>query len=203
MHRSLNEIEKTVLKAGLGTGWPQGLAEETAQAAAWLVALGLDGVTPAVESFEAGFRHAEAERDEEAWRLMPGPVAATGPSALDLLVSGRTVVLTAVPHPLLLAGLAGVRLWGTGGLLLESGTGDLLVGHAGLQGPIPPAGSDIALGLTADGPPPAETAPADAAPLFVDEALWRRVEALAARTYVPANPTSRAGGAGAGDIDNE
>lgn len=45
--------------------------------------------------------------------------------------------------------------------------------------------------------------PAPLGPLDIPDALWSALDGFAARTYVPETESSRAQGAGAGDIDND
>ncbi|MCR9254617.1 MAG: DUF3726 domain-containing protein [Alphaproteobacteria bacterium] len=198
MHRSLNEIEKTLIKAGVGLGWPLGLAEETASAATWLVSQGRDGVAAALNALRAEFSKATAERTAHGWQIDPGPVVATGPTALDLLELASPIHLGHVDQPLLLAGLAAMRAPATGSIeiLGQSGT-PLFVCRDGLEGTAPHPGP-IRLA-----PCPHQSSHTAGRGIAVDERHWSEAERLAALTYVPASDASRTAGAGAGAIDNE
>lgn len=212
MHVSLNEVRTTARKAAIGAGVPVGVADEIAAAADWLCAASLDGVGAVLAGLDTLPDRAaqpERERPGDGTALTAAPVVRRGPSLIDLLlveaVDGRLVLLD-VDAPLLLIGLAGQALerGATRGLAMT------LTG-AGFEGTVTsgimtssgevPAALDRAVVVLSQNTPADASRRVDGAE--VDPDAWRRLAALAARTTVPADPTSRAHGAGAGDIDNE
>lgn len=204
---SLNEIEATLRKVGLGTGWPFGLAEETGRAAAWLAARGFDGVGAALAALRCDPAPAMAERTGEGWTIPRARAAAAGPSAFDLLATdaeGARMLLRQSDQPLLLVGLAAVaaEAYGGGYDLVFSGGGraEVSADAAVLSGPIPGPGADV---VATRGAGPCATVAASPGGVEVEDRLWRRALAMAARSYVPSSDSSRARGAGAGLIDND
>lgn len=160
---SLNEIETTCYRAGLGVGLAHGLAEDAGRIAVKLACRHADGLAimlRALKSVEANpVPPPFFIRKGDAWvPVRPSlPALIAAPIAMELCLAdpGVTVGLGAIDDPAILA---------------ASGEGE----------PVPPA-----------------------EPIAVDEALWRELGRLAARTYVPASATSRLMGAGAGLTDND
>lgn len=228
MHLSLNEISAALRKAGRGAGLPVGLADEVADAAIWLVERGRDGVAAAVQGLASP--HCEIEIVQTAPLTLRGPVVVAGPSAVDLLMTepadGR-VRIEAVDAPLLLAGMVGRALEGEraegervavlrfgAGDGLGDGGGEIIVSGGGVQVRAECSSPDLAApDLPNPGQPVeirfAASVSGSGRPITtlgaitVDDALWAEVQALAAKTYVPADAASRSRGAGAGAIDNE
>jgi hypothetical protein len=205
---SLNEIETTVRRAATGAGWPYGLAEDAGRAAAWLAARGLDGVGSALASLEAGPAPVAAERTAGGWILQGARSVAAGPSCFDLLQAGArgtSVILEDIDQPLMLVGLGGVAAAERGcAYRLESGAGfhaDIGGDAVTPTGPVPGPGATLRAVRSAEAP---DARPSEPVPgVEIDDALWARVKALAAKSYVPATEQSRARGAGAGEIDND
>lgn len=197
---SLNEIDAMAKKAARGAGYAWGLAEEAGRAVRWLESHGLPGL-------DALNRHLARDRST-------GSPLVAGSSLADRaqeIAIGRSLAVAAVSQPLLVLPFAvaaeriakfDVELAWPGVRLRTSG------------GEVTLAGRDAAL---ADGPVDLELGRAigtiDAMPLAeriggvtVDLDLWRALDQLAVKTYVPASETSRQR-AGAGEamqnIDND
>lgn len=205
MRRSYNEISMTVKKAALGAGLEYGLAEDVGRAAHWLCARGHDGVAIAHAAIISA-------AGETACRYRSGVfagahAATAGPSALDLARTGFPVELENLDVPLLLAGLAGAEA-GMAAIRfhLTLGDNDAIVISAG--GPdraldtLQP-GADVCVSAEPLAQTGQSAAGQDSAGADVDETTWNRIEALAAKTYVPASDASRTRGAGAGLTDND
>lgn len=113
--------------------------------------------------------------------LEDGRLPREAPAALDRAACGETVRLPHRGQAELAIGFAraAAREYGIGFLMEED---------------------DAALTIRAGGAPP----PPPALPrVIADDDDWRRIGALAARTYVPSTEESRARGAGAGLTDND
>ena len=210
MRHSLNEIEMVLRKAAAGCGYPFGLAEDIGRAGAWLCAQAQDGVAAGLAGLASGEAGPCRTRYEpETMTFAAARVAWCGPSAVEFALCadvGDAIGLTGLDAPLLLVGFAGIAARDTGISLSFSNGCDALVWPGGLvmRGPMPSAGVDATVAVT--GEPgcfrlgvqePSQDG------IYIDAALWAVALALAARTYVPASETSRATGAGAGDIDND
>jgi hypothetical protein len=204
-----------VAKAGVGAGLPLGLAEETAHAALWLHDQGWDGGAAALDMMDGFVPGSEQdiamhERDGECILRGACP-AALGVSAMDLLLADpgpAGVDLGPVAHPVLLIGLMGqaLRRSGTRGDAVAIRCRDAAVGTVAgdwirVERPPPVADAwSIRIARSVRSPVRRASPVTDLVP---SPAIWDRLSALASRTLVPADAASRAGGAGAGDIDNE
>ena len=207
-HRSLNEIDMTVRKAAVGSGWPWGLAEDIGRAAAWLCEYGEDGAGAALVALREEPRPADMTMSDGAAAFASAQAAQAGPAALDLLAAGSGidhVALQDLDSPLLLVGIAGV-LTAEYRLTIELLAGVkrfALVGPEGLQLSMhvcKPGASIVAQRTTPN--PPLASVPIVPA-LDINDEAWSAITALAARTYVPATDESRLRGAGAGLTDND
>lgn len=215
---SFNEVETLVVKAGRGAGLSWGLAEEAGRAARWLagfdlpwaetllalLAAPLDQPVAALENGDGV--ELSAIRGEALSPLLCGPQ----------LVDRAQVVLTGsirlrqVATPLWLLPFAAQASLSTGQpVQLSCGAAQALVTRR--QCALRSGSRDA---LAADAPVDvrcsvwsgtADTWPkqAERDRAAVREDHWHALEALAARTYVPASELSRSLGAGAGDTDNE
>jgi hypothetical protein len=213
---SLSEVAALAAKAARGAGLSWGLAEEAAYAARWLAAHQLAGATLLRRHLVAidgrGWRELAPVVDPAGWRTASGaalsPLAA-GPALADRagLADGPAAAptLLQVGDPALLLPFAALAaqplgyplriVWdgvvavvdGAGGLALDA-TGAGLEARRAAIVTVAPAEPTVAPR------PPRPTTCAVAA------AVRRDLEALAARTYVPATAASRAG-AGAGTHD--
>lgn len=210
MKRSLNEIENTMRRAGIGAGLHIGLAQDVAAAGAWLVARKLDGAGAVLAALGCEKDRAAAAETQAGRVVFPdGRCAICGPSAIDLVMAGETTETVRVCNadaPLLIAGLAGVAAQNhEKGFRLEFGVGPAVTITSDTTR-IDGAGAAARCDVTISRQPvqPHSEAAMPAADGFViDETVWRRLAQLAAKTYVPASEASRIKGAGAGLTDND
>jgi len=216
VRRSRNELLATVTKASVGAGLPVGTAEEIGQAAVWLADRGVDpvpSVLAGLERPEPDLAAAPRIEQEDGGTVVVGAaMAALAPSALDLLLSqpGEGAVgLRPVDDGVLLLGLVGQALRRSGvtdrtvRIAFDRGA-SVQVGAATWQKGVAVGAASLAWLSWEQDPVSSETrSVSQASGVEVEAALWDRLTALAARTLVPADPASRASGAGAGDIDNE
>ncbi len=209
MRRSLNEIELMARKAAVGAGWANGLTEDAGRAAAWLCSYGHDGVHAVYESIKSGPRDISVEHVQSGLVFHDAQAARAGPSALDLLADGgmtEHAILRNVEAPVLVLGLAGIlskQYASTVTLDFANGAQARVAsdGHQ-ISGTISCSPCDVTIRrITWSG---TNLTPIDAATGYdVSENTWPQLEALAAKTYVPATDESRRRGAGAGPIDND
>lgn len=175
---SLNEIETSCYRAGLGIGLAQGAAEDAAEAAARLALAGHEPVAILLGAMLFAEAHPAPPPlfscAGPVWRgcLSPMPAVVAGPALADLLDAfpGAAIDIAETDAPLLLAAYA------------ADGAARVKV-----------AGKPLA--PLAVRPKPAR--------FTVAEPDWRKLLLLAARTYVPATDRSRLMGAGAGLSDND
>ncbi len=216
---SLNEVEGLAAKAARGAGLAWGLAEETAKAARWLAACGLDWAPSLVRLLErsaalVGPAPATAapvalRASNEGTELSP-LLAGAYLDDLGALAGDRT--LERVAHPLWLLPFAARAASATSTAIKLEWTGimvtvwpftvDLDGDPAQLY--VPRAERVSWEQLTPAGIAKAATrrlARVDRS--AVDDAAWHDLIRLGARTYVPASALSRARGAGAGLTDND
>lgn len=216
---SLGEVEAYARRAARGAGMSWGLAEEAGKAARWLATRGLPGVELLHDLLTANDGRAYAGMapriGDGPWRSADGDLcpiccgAALG-DRIAALDAGAEVIIEGVAAPLLLAPflddpgnpdgaarelrVAAFRIAVSprGLALLRGDEADLLV----------PRADEIRIAATTvvtrepSHPPRAVRA-------LVDASVWRAVDDLGRRTYVPASEQSRARGAGAGLIDND
>lgn len=214
---SLAEIETLSAKAGRGAGLPWGLAEEAGAAARWLAGQGLPGPELLVRHLEAYDRRPWAEVapiiDGGLWRTMDGgplcPIAAgaalSDRAGLPDGPAARAITLDGVATPGLILPFAAFAAQGTGcplrvrwhGLeVIVTATAVTLVGDDEALVAAVARRVDIERGHGAAPARPAATG------RVVALDIWRRLDALALRTTVPASEQSRAD-AGAGTSDND
>ena len=227
MRLSLNEVEVTVRKAGLGAGLPLGLAEDAGRAAAWLAARGLPAAELMAAALEGAHAELHVERDAAAWRIGTTsgacPVLQAAPSACDLVVAGArsgapACVESVLDLPMVAIATAALATADSGISLLvdiaERPAALLMAGEARwFAGPAELAAlrrQPVRIGMSMD--PDLETPPrsgsvnASAAAsegVTVSADLWEPIRALADRTLVPATAHSHERGAGAGLIDTD
>ena len=228
MRLSLNEIEVTVRKAALGVGFPLGLAEDAGAAAAWLATAGL----PVAEPIAAALFHGCGEEPRLVSTGTVCTIATdtgrcsvlrAGPSACDLVIaaaaSGKRIAVEAfVDVPMIAIAQAGiasadaalplvVEIAGRPAALLGGSMPVLFAAPAELAALVC---ERVRIGIA--GGPEQDAVPHSlveereavlAQGLRVNPELWRRVQAMAARTLVPATVQSRERGAGAGMIDTD
>ena len=196
-------------KAAVGSGLPFGLAEDTAQAGAWLICQGHDGVSAVLMAIEEGF-NGPATRIEAGHTqiILEGRVALCGPSCVELIAgvaSVNEVCLFNVDSPFLLIGQAGVGFQNFDiELTLRFSDGSVAsISDRGLTlcGSLPHRGTDV-LVTRYQSNQTTGTANIRTNDIEIEPETWHAIEALAAKTYVPSSEISRAKGAGAGPIDN-
>lgn len=184
--RSLAEIASTGLKAVRGAGCPWGLAEEAGSGVRRLESTGASGCKALAKLLKSprsckcsGTGSAACGLFEMACLLDDPPDApiTVGPVVAPLLL--------AVPF---LDAPMGWRLdWGSGGAIAGGG-GLAVTGEA-----VPDAPVTVTLSPTEE---LMVNGPDNHASRAVDDDVWQRLEAFAARVYVPETAASRASGAG-------
>lgn len=216
---SLGEIEAYGRRAARGTGMPWGLAEEAGKAARWLSARGLPGVDLLVRLLTANdgrpYESMAPVIDTRRWRspdgeLCPICCGAALSDRLEDLAVGEEIFLTSLACPLLIVPFLelpfcrrdrayalrwpGFRMWMSAlGVALEYEDASLLDGERADQAtvsvdthtPVRPTHQPRIAGVT------------------IARSVWRALDDLGRRTYVPASAESRARGAGAGRTDND
>ena len=214
MHLSLNEVETAVRRAAVGAGLASGLAVETGRAATWLCARELNGLEAVLAALDPPLDPKVPTppplETESGWVFPHARTAAAGPAALDLLMAGDVlggVELTDADAPWLLVGLAGTMVGpSTPAIELDFASfGSVRVWAGGMrtQGAIPTTSATVRLTCVDPAMEHKAQTLRTADGVDADPEAWGRIQALAALTYVPSDPLSRARGAGAGSIDNE
>ena len=233
MHASNAEIETLTCKAAVGVGLPVGLAEDAGVAAAWLSAAGFAGAEiayRAIENIRKGkarpvivSSHSDSLCPDTKGKLASVMYAA--PSVFDFLQTTSPVTVVRLDQPLLLfahlvcsSSIPAVELTlhsvGSTGAVLQ---GVIKRGHGRLEGsPFSNQeaknGSEVSVtmvGVSQDRnfkPTKTEAeARRDAVQrgVAVSEAIWTKLQRLAAHTLVPESTESKQRGAGAGMIDND
>lgn len=235
MIASLNEVEVTIRKAGVGAGLPHGVAVETGRAAAWLAGAGLpafDICEPALSALLNGETSVgTARREGCGWSIEPAATGLLCPcyggvAAADLLNAGASPIrIVDTMSPVLVIALLVVigdappvfvftksesEPAATNLIEVHGGTVRTAAGVRFDQGLAAPANMQISVSAEPDAAQPGmaygtggslERALGEGTP--VDPRIWERIEALAARTLVPASDVSRERGAGAGRIDSD
>ena len=209
---SLNEIEAAAGKAARGAGFSWGLAEEAAMASRWLAERGFDWL-PALLDVLDGARAGEIAVEEGTIRSRTASASvcplAAGAYLADL--GSLPMRLQRVRRPLYLLPFAArisarlnapiaIDLGGARPRLDGDAVHGVPADLAKLAAPV----SDAALTLC-KGEPGLDAAclRGGASGRVVDSALWQRLAAWEARTYVAASTSSRLTGAGAGLTDND
>jgi len=204
MKTSLNELEAMVRKAARGAGWVPSLAMEAGKAAAWLSAVGLDGPKAALDALNQGPRKTLAKRQGDIWDFDKASVISSGPSMFDLLeVSPEAkVTLTHADQTPFLLGYAGVAaIIHQTRYQIVSGDQMYQVTAAGTGQETSTTTQAMTIITRCANAPDIQPTRTDA--VNVDELVWSRLAALAAKSYVPATDASRLKGAGAGLTDND
>jgi hypothetical protein len=187
---SLNEIEMQVRKAVRGAGYGWGMAEEAGKAARWLSCHGHAAV-PAFLGLCARFDR----------------------SAYMAIAPSSTEGIWTAPGGILCPLIAGITLRDFAPDRMESGPMAFPVIFAAFALPAGyavetsdlSAPSVVTLTCRRKMQPGRDGADIVLPPgVSVDEDVWRRIDVLARRTYVPASDVSRRTGAGAGTVvDND
>ena len=212
---TLAETESYLRKAARASGLDWGIAEEAGKTARWLAAFDLPGPETMLSHLQnlAGRDYAEfiPDCDTDPWQASGGllcPVI-TGAALADraaIMLEGHPIKLGRTAYPLLLAATLGqaarhyrsvfVTCWAgvrvdcfENGLSIEGNRDSLLL-----------AETDHVCCCHEEKSTPQQLPSTRA--YAIDEAIFRRIDALAFKTYAPATEESRAG-AGAGLTDND
>jgi hypothetical protein len=180
MRRSVNEIQVLVLKAARGAGVPLANAEDLANAVAGSIHTRPDVLREVLGTLRGPLVAASLTDGT----TLNGSFALTGPAAIDLLLAGENAV-TIKPAP--------------PGNLLAALVKDANRTH-GVSLVISKAPSTATLEFSMSDAPPSKR---PTGPVDVEDDIWSRLSALAAKTYVPASVASRSLGAGANLDDND
>ena len=212
---TLAEIESSLRKAARAVGLDWGLAEEAGKAARWLAAFGMPGPEILLTHLQRieGADYAELIPDcgREPWRSPGGllcPVV-TGAALADRsarMLTGKDFDLGRTAHPLLLVAMLGqaarhhrtafATRWA--GVQVNCLADSLQI--IGVREDLLLAEADT-VNCRQDDDAVAEIQASTLA-YEIDGDIWRQIDALAFKTYVPASDASRAG-AGAGLTDND
>lgn len=212
---TLSEIESYLRKCARAVGLEWGIAEEAGKAARWLAAFALPGP-------ELMFGHLLTLRGRDyaqyipdtrlrPWRA-PGPTlcpVVTGAAVADRsarLLDGEIFELENVACPLLLVATIGqaARFHDTAFTTRWGGVAITCFGHdlAIAGDPTAMLAENTAAVECRHDPDAVPERHASTLAYPIDEEMYRRIDALAFETYVPASEQSRAG-AGAGLTDND
>ncbi len=224
MRVSLNEIERLIERAARGAGAPAGTDGDAGAYAAWLEARGLAVLGSLAATLGRGPATAEAAR---ALELGGASVAFHAGLVVDLAIAragtgSRVLRINDLRDPLLALppaarhardGVAFRLSWTERGATAPAGEAVLDGAGSLAVGGQPPPGSRFDLLVEVRPTSLATAGSLDHVELErrrarsirtgveVDADAWRRLSALAARTYVPASERSRARGAGA-EVDD-
>ncbi len=212
---SFNEIDAEIRKAARGSGLNWGLAEDAGRMArplARFVPQHLDLLADALEKLHGGFHAAGIISDERGLRSpddRPLSPLVAGPAILDRIHDIKAGML-AITSPVATSALLVPVLIGIAGrldrtiLLRMNGCevaidADIAQAFAALSSHVAARGTLLPfrpLQRKSGGAP-------GTGGVVIADAVWRRFNALAALTYVPASDHSRLSGAGAGLSDND
>ncbi|MEM8693621.1 MAG: DUF3726 domain-containing protein [Pseudomonadota bacterium] len=192
--RTLSEIQATCTKAARGAGCPWGLAEEAGLAARVLEAHGLPGISTVADLFKT-------PRSCACDGKAPGRSCGLAKMAAVSDAPPQDVtVLGPVAGPLLLIApglMDDTHVWHVDWL---SGSVQTTTDGVAIKGAPPPTVAErltiARTGLTRTAKPVWQSR-------NVDAIAWTKLEALAARTYVPDTDASRLSGAGPADTDKD
>ena len=233
MHASNAELETLACKAAVGVGLPVGLAEDAGVAAAWLSMAGFDGADSTCRAIENIIKSKARPVivSSQPTSFCPdtkGKLASViyaAPSVFDFLQTTSRITVSHLDEPLLLfAHLVcssalremefSLRSVGSTGTVLQ---GVIQRGHGRLDGlPISNQeekdGYEVTVkmvGLSDDRSFKLTKKEMELhrvaiqRGVVVSEAIWTKLQSLAANTLVPESATSKQRGAGAGMIDND
>jgi hypothetical protein len=216
---SLNEVEIYGRRAARGGGMPWGLAEEAGKASRWLAERGLPGVELLVQLLGANDGRSYASMApviaNGRWQALDGELCPVCSGValsdhIDLLTSGKEISLIGLAYPLLLAPFLD-RSWRHDEACYEirGSNACLSVFEDGVTIKCEQKSAHLSeyveeVKVTAAKHRNAHPAHRPrTAGVKTPLSVWRVMEALAKRTYVPATEESRARGAGAGRTDND
>lgn len=212
---SLAEIDAMGRKAARGAGHAWGMAEEAGRAARWLAAYRLPGpqrLAALLDVCDGAVSERAPVKTEPRWHAASGMLcgitcgSAISDRAADI-AAGEAFELEAVAEPLMILPFL-CRVARDLDFGVEFTVGDTRL-VATPEGPVWPGPSNP--DIPAASPVNVRRADGAAGTLrrhtpegyAVPVAVWRTLDAYAARTYVPATEASRVSGAGAGTMDND
>jgi len=216
---SLNEVEVYGRRAARGVGMPWGLAEEAGKASRWLAERGLPGVELLVRLLTANDGRSYANMAPVIvagrWRAPAGELCPVCSGAalsdrIDVLARGEEICLDSLAYPLLLVPFLD-RSWRLEDASYElrwpnvrvSVFADGVTLECVKESALSSERADevkVTVGTYRKARP---THHPRTAGVETPLSVWRAMDALAKRTYVPATEESRARGAGAGRTDND
>lgn len=190
------------IKAARGAGHPIGLAEDMGKATLWLCKNNFDGIGVLITELRTKAGPVQYETTANGIVLNGGSTACLAVCGMDGLAARMSdkAILKSVGNPLMLLGVCAIT-----SIAIKSGVklGDwarLDQGRVEALGDDPPIGEYVLQLLTSDD---SELVEDPVEPIEIEEHRWSVLEAMAARTYVPATAESRIAGAGAGLTDND
>jgi hypothetical protein len=219
MRVSQFEIYRLVQRALEGSGAPYGVDRDGAQSVAWLEARGLPGLRllaqdlASLQGCFAGLRAATGKADPE---IHAGGISAIayGSAVIDLARGASKLRLRNCRSPIFLlppAALAGARLWLRWGEVICSADSSITLWASSSEVLLEDAPAEIEiLPGTVAAPAAPFLDPATLASRYerallqgieIDQEVWDRIGAVAARVQVPASAESRLKGAGGGDAN--
>ncbi len=173
MMRALSEVGAIVHKAALGAGIPVGQADDLARTAVHMAGH-REALKPIVDALIEPQEAVDVAWGSDRLVIKAGHAAMTAPIVKDGFATGVRKVRLCRPSHLSLV----IAMLAEAGVQVQAdGT---LIEKIGFATPDPVMG-----------------------PVDVPAEIWNAFATLAAKTYVPASDTSRAGGAGAGLTDND
>ena len=216
---SLSEVETYGRRAARGAGMPWGLAEEAGKASRWLAERGLPGVELLLRLLTANDGRAYSTMapviDGKQWRAAVGELCPICSGAalsdrIDVLARGEEICLDALAFPLLLAPFldpsrgsqdASYELSWPDVRLSIFADGIALICDK-KSGHLSERADEVNVSLSTNRSARPSHHPRISG-VETPLSVWRAMDALAKRTYVPASEGSRARGAGAGRTDND
>ena len=202
MNRSHNEISSMATKAARGAGHPAGLAEDMGAAVLWLCQNHFDGVGALISELRSEVGPVQYETSKDGIKLSGASTACLAVCGMDGLAAGlsEAAVLVNVSNPLMLLGICANASADLEKRINLGNWAQVERGHILSVGDDPHVG-DYVLSVDDGSGEPREARSVE--PIDVPDHRWSVLEALAARTYVPATAASRVSGAGAGLTDND
>ena len=200
MIRSHNEVVSTAAKALRGASFATGVSDELAQATLWLCLNGFSGVEVLLEELASQTTPLKADGSSGVLYLS-GAAGLCAISAVDGLRTDMwaSATITAPTNPQIVLGVCG-HMSAAAGDAVEIANWAILDGGAlNLLSQTPPKGHLI----LRRAPNTGAAMPKAPEPFEVSQNAWQALEALAAKTYVPASQSSRESGAGADISDND
>jgi len=190
------------IKAARGAGHPTGLAEDMGRATLWLCQNQFDGIGVLIAELRLAAGPVQYETTTTGIKLSGASTACLAVCGMDALAAGlsASALLENVSNPLMLLGVCANASAALDTHVEIGNWAKVDNGQIISLGDEPHMGDyvlTVAISTKEAQPPPSLD------PIDIPEHRWSVLEALAARTYVPATASSRASGAGAGLTDND